>query len=131
METKIMLPQNFYYTKDHEWAEINGNIATVGITDYAQHSLGDITYVELPAADKQFKVHDILAVVESSKAASDIYSPLAGAVFAVNDELSSQPELVNNDCYNDGWICKMKISSSAEVKNLMTAAQYEEYLKKI
>ena len=126
-----MLPQNFYYTKDHEWAAIEGEVATVGITDYAQHSLGEITYIELPSAKKHLKAHDILAVVESSKAASDVYSPLAGAVVAVNDELSSQPELINTDCYNDGWICKIKFSSSAEVKNLMTAAQYEEYLKKI
>lgn len=126
-----MLPQNFYYTKDHEWASVEGEVATVGITDYAQHSLGEITYIELPAVKKHLKVHDILAVVESSKAASDVYSPLAGTVFAVNDELSSQPETVNNDCYNDGWICKIKISSPAEVKNLMTAAQYEDYLNKI
>jgi glycine cleavage system H protein len=128
---KIMLPQNFYYTKDHEWAAIDGDVATVGITDYAQHSLGEITYIELPAAKKQLKAHDILAVVESSKAASDVYSPLAGAVFAINEELSSQPELVNTDCYNDGWICKIKISNPAAVKNLMTAVQYDEYLKKI
>jgi glycine cleavage system H protein len=126
-----MLPQNFYYTKDHEWAAIDSDVATVGITDYAQHSLGEITYIELPAVKKQLKAHDILAVVESSKAASDVYCPLAGAVFAVNDELSSQPELVNNDCYNDGWICKIKISNPAEAKKLMTAAQYEDYLKKI
>ena len=126
-----MLPQNFYYTKDHEWAAIEGDVATVGITDYAQHSLGEITYIELPSAKKHLKAHDILAVVESSKAASDVYSPLAGAVFAVNDELSSQPELINTDCYNDGWICKIKISSPAEVKNLMTAVQYEAYLKKL
>ena len=126
-----MIPKNLYYTKDHEWAQINGDTATVGITDYAQHSLGEITFVELPAVKKQLKIHDIVAVVESSKAASDVYSPLAGQVTEVNSELETKPELINQDCYKAGWICKIKIFDLAGTKNLLNAAAYEEYLKSI
>jgi glycine cleavage system H protein len=126
-----MVPKELYYTKDHEWAQIEGDIATIGITDYAQQSLGEVTFVELPSTGKQVKVHDTLAAVESSKAASDVYSPLAGEVTEVNDTLSSQPELVNQDCYESGWICKIKISRPSEIENLLSANAYEEYLKTI
>jgi glycine cleavage system H protein len=126
-----MVPKELYYTKDHEWAQIAGQVATIGITDYAQQSLGEVTFVELPSAGKQVKVHDTLAAVESSKAASDVYSPLAGEVTEVNDTLSSQPELVNQDCYESGWICKIKISRPSEIENLLSADAYEEYLKTI
>jgi glycine cleavage system H protein len=125
-----MIPQNLYYTKDHEWAQINGDTATIGITDYAQQSLGEITFIELPAVKKQVKVHDIAAVVESSKAASDVYSPLAGTVLEVNSELGTKPELINQDCYKAGWICKIKIAQP-DTKHLMSAAQYDEYLKSL
>jgi len=125
-----MIPKVLFYTKDHEWAEIKDDVATIGITDYAQHSLGEITFVELPAVKKQLKVHDIVAVVESSKAASDVYSPIAGQVIAINDELSSQPEEINQDCYNDGWICKLKVSKP-DTKHLMNAKEYEKYLETI
>ncbi|MDD5134732.1 MAG: glycine cleavage system protein GcvH [Phycisphaerae bacterium] len=126
-----MVPKNLYYTKDHEWAQIDGEFATIGITDHAQRSLSEVTFVELPSAGKQVKSHDVLAAVESSKAASDVYSPLAGEITEVNDVLSSQPELVNQDCYESGWICKIKISQPAGVKNLLNADAYEEYLKTI
>jgi glycine cleavage system H protein len=125
-----MVPENLYYTKDHEWAEIKGNVAVVGITDYAQQSLGEITFVELPALNKQVNIHDTLATAESSKAASDIYSPLAGIVCEVNKELATKPELINQDCYKTGWICKIKVSQT-DTKHLMNAAQYAEYLKSI
>lgn len=125
-----MVPENLFYTKDHEWADIKGDTATIGITDYAQHSLGEITFVELPAAGKQLNVHDAAAVVESSKAASDVYSPIVGQVIEINDELSSKPELVNEDCYKAGWIFKLKIAAP-DTKHLMNASQYEEYLKTI
>lgn len=125
-----MTPENLLFTKDHEWAQINGDTAIIGITDYAQHSLGEITFIELPALQKQLNVHDCLAVVESSKAASDVYSPLSGQVTQVNDELSSKPELINQDCYKTGWICKLKVSNP-ETKHLMNASQYEQYLKTI
>jgi glycine cleavage system H protein len=125
-----MVPENLLYTKDHEWADIKGDTATVGITDYAQNSLGEITFVELPAVSKQLNVHDVAAAVESSKAASDIYSPLKGQVAEVNDELSGKPELINQDCYKAGWIFKLKVSAP-DTKHLMNASQYEEYLKTI
>lgn len=126
-----MVPKNLLFTKDHEWAEIGGDTAIVGITDYAQQSLGEITYIELPAVKKQLKVHDVVAVVESSKAASDVYSPLAGQVTQVNSELGTKPELINQDCYKTGWICKIKTSDFSGTKNLLNAAAYEEYLKSI
>jgi glycine cleavage system H protein len=125
-----MAPENTFYTKDHEWVQINGDTVTVGITDYAQHSLGEITFIELPALKKQLKAHDVVAVVESSKAASDVFSPIAGVVTEVNNQLSSKPELINQDCFSAGWICKLKVASP-DTKNLMNAAQYEEYLKSI
>jgi glycine cleavage system H protein len=125
-----MTPNNLLYTKDHEWVQINGDTATVGITDYAQHSLGEITFVELAALKKQLKAHDVVAVIESSKAASDVFSPIAGEVTEVNNQLSSKPELINQDCFSAGWICKLKVASP-DTKNLMNASQYEQYLKTI
>jgi glycine cleavage system H protein len=126
-----MVPKDLLFTKDHEWALVNGNVATIGITDYAQQSLGEITFIELPAVKKQLKVHDIIAVVESSKAASDVYSPLAGTVLEVNNGLEAKPELINQDCYKTGWICKIKVSDLTGTKNLLNTAAYEEYLKSI
>jgi glycine cleavage system H protein len=126
-----MIPEDLYYTRDHEWAMVSGDTAAIGITDYAQQSLGEITFVELPALQKRIKIHDCLAVVESSKAASDVYSPLAGVVLEINNELAAKPELINQDCYKAGWICKIRMSDPAGTKNLLNAAQYEEYLKSI
>lgn len=124
-----MVPKGLLYTKDHEWAKIEGDIATIGITDHAQDQLGELTFVELPDTGKEVKQKDELAVVESSKAASDVYSPVTGKVSEVNTELQTRPEMANDDCYNTGWICKIKITDKASTKNLMDAAQYEEYLK--
>lgn len=123
-----MVKKDFYYTKEHEWAKIDGKIATVGITDHAQESLGELTFVELPQTNKIMKVHEELAVVESSKAASDVYSPIAGKVIEINNTLESKPELINDDCYDSGWICKIEMSNTDGIKELMTAEQYEEYL---
>jgi glycine cleavage system H protein len=128
---KKMIPEKLYYTKDHEWAKIEKDIATVGITDHAQEALGEVTFVELPQAGKKLKQHGTIGSVESSKAASDVYSPVAGTVTEVNERLSSEPELINKDCYSAGWICKVRVSDLAGVKNLMDAKQYEEYLTTI
>jgi len=125
----MAVAQGLYYTKDHEWAKVEGDTATVGITDYAQEQLGEVVFVELPKVGKDFGVHKELAVVESSKAASDVYCPVAGKVTEVNGELESQPELVNKDCYGDGWLCKLKITDKGSLSNLMDAKKYEEYLK--
>jgi glycine cleavage system H protein len=124
-----MIAEGLLYTKDHEWAKIEGSTATVGITDYAQQLMGELTYVELPAIGKEFRVHDEMAVVESSKSASDVYSPVTGKVVEVNSNLESKPELINDDCYGSGWICKLAITDANSVENLMNAKQYEEYLK--
>ncbi|UCF16712.1 MAG: glycine cleavage system protein GcvH [Phycisphaerales bacterium] len=123
-----MVIEGLLYTKDHEWARIEGGIATIGITDYAQQMLGELVFVELPAIGTECAGNDELAVVESTKAANDIYSPVAGKVIEVNDALESQPELVNQDCYGVGWICRLQISDTKSVESLMDAKQYEEYL---
>ncbi len=124
-----MVIEGLFYTEEHEWAKINGNTATIGITHYAQELLGEITFVELPAVGKEVEQKDELAVVESSKAASDVYSPIAGAVTKVNSDLESTPEQINQDCYNTGWICTMKVTDKSKIDNLMDSKQYEEYLK--
>ncbi len=126
-----MAVEGLLYTKDHEWAKIEADIATVGITDYAQLMLGELVFVELPAIGKEFAGHDELAVVESTKAASDVYSPVAGKVTEVNSELESKPELINQDCYNAGWICKLQITDTKSVEKLMDSKQYEEYISKL
>jgi glycine cleavage system H protein len=122
------IKQDYFYTKEHEWANLNGNIARVGITDYAQHKLGDITYVELPAIGKKVKQGEVLNGVESVKAASDVYSPLSGEVVKVNTALENDPGLINRSPYEDGWIAEIKISDENEIKNLMTANDYMKFL---
>ena len=124
-----MIPKGLLYTKDHEWAKIEGDIAIIGITDHAQDQLGELTFVELPDVGKEVKQKEELAVVESSKAASDVYSPVTGKVTEVNTALQTRPEIVNDDCYNAGWICKIRMTDKAATENLMDASQYEEYLK--
>jgi glycine cleavage system H protein len=124
-----MVVKGLLYTQDHEWAKVERDVVTIGITDHAQNQLGELTFVELPEVGKEVRQKGELGVVESSKAASDVYSPVAGKVTEVNTELESKPELINEDCYGAGWICKMRITDKASIKNLMDAGQYEEYLK--
>lgn len=123
-----MVIKGLLYTKDHEWARIEGGVATVGITDHAQQMLGELVFVELPAIGKECAGNGELALVESTKSANDIYSPVAGKVIEVNDKLKSQPELINQDCYGAGWICRLQISDPKSVESLMDSKQYEEYL---
>jgi len=124
-----MVAKGLLYTKDHEWTRIEADVATIGITDYAQQMLGELVFVELPPVGKAFAGKEELAVVESTKTASDVYSPVAGQVVEVNGELESQPELVNQDCYQAGWICKLKISDATSVEDLMDSERYEKYLQ--
>jgi glycine cleavage system H protein len=124
-----MVVKGLFYTEEHEWAKVEGDIATIGITDHAQEQLGELTFVELPEAGKEVKKKGEIAVVESSKAASDVYSPVAGKVTEVNTQLATKPEMINDDCYGAGWICKIRITDKSSTKNLMDAAKYEEYLK--
>ena len=123
-----MSPRDARYTKDHEWLKINGDEAIIGITDHAQAALGDITFIDLPKVGKVVKAHDSLLVVESVKAASDVYAPVAGTVSAVNDKLGATPELVNQSAHGEGWLCKLKPFDAAAVATLLTAEQYETFL---
>lgn len=124
-----MIPGDLKYTKEHEWIKIDGEVATIGITDHAQTELGDITFVELPDVGKAVKQSDSCATVESVKAASDIYTPLSGKISAVNESLQDTPEVINQSPYEAGWICKVDITNAGEADNLMSAQDYEEYLK--
>ena len=124
-----MVIKDLLYTKEHEWAKVEGDIATIGITDHAQEQLGEITFVELPTVSRQVVQKDEIGTVESTKAASDIFSPVTGTVTEVNNELKTKPEIINDDCYGRGWLCKIRLTDRASLKNLMDAAQYEEYLK--
>ncbi len=121
-------PEDLKFSKEHEWVLVEGGVATVGITDYAQDQLGDIVFVELPAVGDKVSKEDAFGVVESVKAVSDIYAPVSGKVVEVNDDLPENPEMLNEDPYNDGWIIKIEMSDPEEVQDLMTAAEYEEYV---
>ena len=120
--------EGYFYTKEHEWVKIEGNRAKVGISDYAQHKLGDITYVEAATAGKAVKQGEVLTGIESVKAASDIYAPVSGKVTASNAELEGAPELVNKDPYETGWIAEMEIANASETSSLMDAAAYSKYI---
>jgi glycine cleavage system H protein len=124
-----MVADGLLYTKDHEWVKVDGDLATLGITDHAQEQLGELVFVELPDVGKEFTVHKEIAVVESSKAAGDVYCPVAGKVTEVNEELNTQPEKVNEDCYGAGWICKLQITEKTALDDLMDATQYKAYLE--
>ena len=123
-------PSDRRYTKDHEWIRWQGGAATVGITDFAQSELGDIVYIELPKLGKQLRVHDQLCVVESTKAASDVYAPVTGTVIEVNTRLSDAPELLNKNPHEDGWIAKLSGVNEAELTALLSAADYEKLVSK-
>jgi glycine cleavage system H protein len=123
------IPENLLYTKDHEWARVEGKVAYVGITDYAQHSLGDITFVDLPKIGETVKQAACCATVESVKAASDVYAPLSGKVSALNAKLAANPELINLSPYDQGYFFSMVFSSEAEKATLMNAAGYQKYIE--
>jgi glycine cleavage system H protein len=125
----MSIPANLLYTKDHEWARIEGKNAHVGITDYAQHSLGDITFVELPKNGEKVKQSGFCATVESVKAASEVYAPLSGTVIASNQDLAAHPELVNQAPYEKGYLFTIELTDGAEKAKLMGAPSYERYLQ--
>ena len=117
-----------YFTEDHEWVDVEGDIATVGITDYAQGQLGDIVFVELPDEGATFEKGDDAAVVESVKAASDVYSPVSGEVIEVNGDLEGEPALVNSDAEEDGWFFKLRLTDPNELTGLMNEAAYDKFV---
>lgn len=119
------------FTKEHEWVKTEGEIAIIGISEYAQKELGDVVYVELPAVGDSIEKGDACANIESVKAVSDIYSPVTGEIVEVNELLGDKPETINKDPYGDGWVFKLRMDDSGELDNLMNAAAYEEYLKGI
>ncbi|HXG83883.1 MAG TPA: glycine cleavage system protein GcvH [Pyrinomonadaceae bacterium] len=120
--------ENLHYSKDHEWVKVEGENATIGITDYAQHALGDVVYVELPKVGDRFDAHEAIGSVESVKAVSEIFTPIAGEVLEVNDALNDAPEVVNNDVYGDAWMIKIKMENVLAADALLSPAEYEEYL---
>jgi glycine cleavage system H protein len=123
-----MVPENLRYTKDHEWIRVDGDSGTIGITDHAQEELGDIVYVELPKVGAKLEQSSSFGSVESVKAVSDIYCPVSGEVAEVNQALAESPEKVNDEPYGNGWLIKLKLANPAQVDQLMTAAQYTDYI---
>ena len=117
-------PENLRYTKDHEWVSIEGNIATVGFTDFAQGELGDIVYIDIAALGKPLAAEEVFGTVEAVKTVSDLFLPLSGTISTVNPALESQPELVNTDPYGEGWMIKMTVDNLSDMDNLMTAEAY-------
>jgi glycine cleavage system H protein len=124
-------PAGLHYTKEHEWVRIEGHQAYVGITDYAQQELGDVVYVELPDVGSTVRHMEAFGVVESVKAVSDLFSPVSGSVAQVNEALFNRPELVNSDPYGQGWMIVVEIAAPAELDTLMSAEQYEAYLRQV
>jgi glycine cleavage system H protein len=122
------IPENLRYSKDHEWVSVEGDTATIGITDYAQHSLGDVVYVELPKAGETFGAHEAFGSVESVKAVSEIFMPVSGEVLEVNEGLNDTPEVVNGDPYGGGWMVRLKMNNAGEADALLNAVEYEEFL---
>jgi glycine cleavage system H protein len=123
------IPENLRYSKDHEWMEVSGDLATIGITDYAQHSLGDVVYIDMPRVGDRLSAHEAFGSVESVKAVSEIFVPVAGEIVEVNDGLNDTPESVNNDPYTAGWMVKVKMNNPGDADAMLSAAEYEEYLE--
>jgi len=123
-----MVQANLKYTKDHEWIRIEDDIAVVGITDFAQGELGDIVYVEIETIDQNVKMGDIFGTVEAVKTVSDLFMPISGDVIELNEKLESEPELVNNDPYGDGWMVKIKFENKLELDSLLDAQGYEKLI---
>ena len=123
------IPDDLHYSKDHEWVRVEGNVAVVGITDYAQDSLGDVVYAELPKVGDEVAANEPFGSVESVKAVSEVFSPVSGQIVGVNETLNDAPEKVNTDPYGDGWMIRVQMSKPGEVDSLLTAAEYEDFTK--
>ncbi|VGO14523.1 Glycine cleavage system H protein [Pontiella desulfatans] len=122
----MSVPQDLFYAKTHEWVSLDDGIATVGISDFAQSQLSDLTFVELPEVGTEFSAGDEAAVVESVKAAADVYAPVGGEIIEVNSELEDNPELINKDAFGAGWLFKIRVNDESEVDDMMDADSYEE-----
>jgi glycine cleavage system H protein len=128
IHNKMNIPTNLKYTKDHEWVSIDGDIATVGITDFAQKELGDIVYVEVDTLDQTLAKDEVFGTVEAVKTVSDLFLPLSGEIVAFNEELESNPELVNSDPYGAAWMVKVKISDTSEIESLLSSDDYKNLI---
>jgi glycine cleavage system H protein len=123
------IPENLRYTKDHEWIAPDGDVAAIGITDYAQHSLGDVVYIDMPRVGDKLAAHEAFGSVESVKAVSEVFTPIAGEIVEVNDGLNDTPEKVNSDAYGEGWFVKIRMDNPGDADAMLSAAEYEEYLE--
>ncbi len=125
-----MNPSDCLYTREHEWVRLENDLCIVGITDFAQRELGEVVFVELPEAGQVFDAHDELGTIESVKAVAEVFTPVAGEVVEINDALTDDPELVNDDPYGEGWLVKIKFSSASDLEDLMNAEEYDDYVAK-
>jgi glycine cleavage system H protein len=123
------IPKNFFYTSDHEWAQVDGETATIGLTAHAVEQLGGVTFIELPAEGEELTQFKPFAEIESVKAVSDIYAPVSGRVVEINQDLSTAPDAIEQDPYGNGWICRIEISDAGEIEDLMSADEYAKYLE--
>jgi glycine cleavage system H protein len=124
----MKIPEDLKYTKDHEWIKIEGNVATVGVTDFAQSELGDIVFVEIETLDEELDGEEVFGSVEAVKTVSDLFMPLGGTVIEINENIESSPELVNSDPYGDGWMIKIEIKDPAEIENLLSSEAYSNLI---
>ncbi|MCX7738736.1 MAG: glycine cleavage system protein GcvH [Hydrogenothermaceae bacterium] len=129
MEYRV--PEDLYYTKEHIWVKIEGDMATIGITDYGQHQLGDIVFIDMPEIGREIESGEVIASVESVKAISEVYAPLTGKIIEINEDLSNDPSTINSDPYGDGWICDIQTKDPTEIEDLMTANDYRAYLEEV
>ncbi len=124
-----MYPTEYLYSKEHEWVRVQDDVCMLGITEFAQQELGEVVYVELPEVGQVFDANDEIGTIESVKAVAEVYTPVAGEIIEVNDAVVDDPELLNEDPHSDGWLIKIRFSSAADLKSLMNAEQYEEFVK--
>jgi glycine cleavage system H protein len=125
------IPENLRYSKDHEWVKVEGETAAIGITDYAQHALGDVVYIDMPRVGDKLGAHEAFGSVESVKAVSEIFTPIAGEIVEVNDALNDTPEAVNTDPYGEAWMIKIKMDNPGEADGMLSAEEYEEFLSSV
>lgn len=123
------IPENLRYSKDHEWVSVDGDTASIGITDYAQSSLGDVVYIDMPRVGDKFAAHEAFGSVESVKAVSEVFIPIGGEITEVNEALNDTPEKVNSDPYGEAWFIKIKMDNAGEADAMLSSAEYEEYLE--
>ena len=124
----MKIPEDLKYTKDHEWVRVEGNVATVGVTDFAQSELGDIVFVEIETLDEELEKEEVFGSVEAVKTVSDLFMPIGGTVIEINENIESSPELVNSDPYGEGWMIKIEINEASDMENLLTAEAYSNLI---